>query len=1244
MALQVYEEQGYEDAAYDHGGYKKAGEHHENKPPGEQVLNYLQATHKWAAQPDMRDAVAPSLRRSSRGKRNRKPKSKFQESKSSRKVAADKKRATLFDEDVVESDKNNSKEKLNLSRKQRREAYPSFAVRQRKNEDNTLITNTYSNNVDEFFVNAIKKTEKNETPEEMQLGEETKVKINNSQDENMVKPTTHHPPISSKMLAELHRRQQNVKGKFFRAKKTNSHEYLTAQIHSADGNEVKFQVPFTTIQNYDSETKMQWLLNGDGEQHKWKAKIPIPFQISAYRVNQKKNWGSYFFRDNNIKSRNHEDDEKRKAKNVIVAWGPFFYKPYQSKLNVKEEITFRGNIKFFPLEMNAGWKRDELQTSAKAGIVTSLWLTDKKLKRKKHDFLYQFIGTVANAETFSNHSRGRFMSTKFQTILNEDFIFWQPKESPWFLIPLKKEHSIRSKNGENPEPTKIVMKVLQNARESDSAQKIQMFHQIIPPNSLRSTSTSYSIKHVYPNTDLETSNNMKSKIIKTPRLLKTSLFTFFQEKRPIDFKTSVFEFTFSTPSSLNRITRPTSSLRRFFIFVRTMRNKDVRAPDVRPSRLDSAIQNYTKNTEALVSHLMKDIENSTDIRYNMIHGISEVSHEFPDLKTHEKINSSGLGSLSTTSNHIDFAVLVPNIVEQNDIKPEKVIDYSPSGDDVVKNSTLPFYSDLQTRTRYELSTSNFSYRVNNFTDPLKRDTVKRPKRNLSDNDSIRFTRKEMMDTQLHSSTTEMAVDVGKYPFYRRVLSDSLSKYSVIRYVLNPNRTPRKSAGRMSFYESTEHIRCPRPSVSQNVATQRENAGWPYDEHQHYPRMRNVGDSISCLKVKFFGSDPLDNPFFKEEYIGFPEIFPVTEHDRREIRPTHKKKRNIIGRPDRYETKFFNVHAKKNTTDKYDINLSLRMKWIHSIAELEHRQSLIRPYKRFLHKRSTKTDDDYTGNREVVQKVYLSGGFINVKNTAPRSTNLPKNFRNLLKKAPTFASNGNHSRNTTAFTSNIPGRVKIAYGLRAINRSYKHANASLAVQQPDKEALDLVTVSTVLTQNAQQDHFLSIPSDKHKTSRDALLTFDDAVTETVDNVAHQFDQEYKRSNRKNIKYPRKYENEKDELGTPPPSKIDSLLYVIHPRTGRGEWMKVLEDKQVKHNLLKIDLFDSSDKPRERISSNTIKPLASPLYTGHHIVRVNYFDPNAITERALSRKEVTSDNKTDWNKISELSVSISILLGR
>ncbi|KAL1457824.1 hypothetical protein WDU94_008016 [Cyamophila willieti] len=109
-------------------------------------------------------------------------------------------------------------------------------------------------------------------------------------------------------------------------------------------------------------------------------------------------------------------------------------------------------------------------------------------------------------------------------------------------------------------------------------------------------------------------------------------------------------------------------------------------------------------------------------------------------------------------------------------------------------------------------------------------------------------------------------DAEKYPFYNKLKSDKYTKHSALKYALNPKEIPKKVPNEMSFYESRKHhcdeVTGPDIDVPKGEEKNPDNSELK-NPNRGRPRMGKLGESIECLKIKFFGHDPLDNPFFKE---------------------------------------------------------------------------------------------------------------------------------------------------------------------------------------------------------------------------------------------------------------------------------------------------------------------------------------------------------------------------------------------
>ncbi|KAI5631939.1 hypothetical protein NE865_15340 [Phthorimaea operculella] len=132
----------------------------------------------------------------------------------------------------------------------------------------------------------------------------------------------------------------------------------------------------------------------------------------------------------------------------------------------------------------------------------------------------------------------------------------------------------------------------------------------------------------------------------------------------------------------------------------------------------------------------------------------------------------------------------------------------------------------------------------------------------------------------------------KYPYYFKNLKN-INKDSPLRYAENLKFIPKKSRGGSEFYESRSKIHeCPevdddvdpipekikkrgnnKESDEADDDSQSKSDKADFSQIKKSRRLKGLGDKIDCFKAKFFGENPLDSPFFKEEIISNPE--PVT---------------------------------------------------------------------------------------------------------------------------------------------------------------------------------------------------------------------------------------------------------------------------------------------------------------------------------------------------------------------------------
>ncbi|XP_026729922.1 transcriptional regulator ATRX-like [Trichoplusia ni] len=126
---------------------------------------------------------------------------------------------------------------------------------------------------------------------------------------------------------------------------------------------------------------------------------------------------------------------------------------------------------------------------------------------------------------------------------------------------------------------------------------------------------------------------------------------------------------------------------------------------------------------------------------------------------------------------------------------------------------------------------------------------------------------------------------NKYPYYFKNLK-GVHKNSPLRYAENLKLIPKKSRGGTEFYDSRSKLQCsevdedvdPLPEKLKNGENptnededdDEESKAKSFDTVKQVPRLEGLGDKIDCFKAKYFGENPLDSPFFKEDIISNPE--------------------------------------------------------------------------------------------------------------------------------------------------------------------------------------------------------------------------------------------------------------------------------------------------------------------------------------------------------------------------------------
>jgi len=174
----------------------------------------------------------------------------------------------------------------------------------------------------------------------------------------------------------------------------------------------------------------------------------------------------------------------------------------------------------------------------------------------------------------------------------------------------------------------------------------------------------------------------------------------------------------------------------------------------------------------------------------------------------------------------------------------------------VENLTLAHFSGRHKPGSYHPLPLEYNERVNNLAKLLNDNYPRRTKRDL-----------EVIHIASSGTTTEIPIDTDVYPHYKNA-----PKQSALRYATNPVLAPRKTAGGMEFYASTSNVQCDDMSAPDNIVPERTNDGeWKGEPSNNSPRIDALGDKIGCFKKKYFGSDPLDNPIFKEKDVGLPDV-------------------------------------------------------------------------------------------------------------------------------------------------------------------------------------------------------------------------------------------------------------------------------------------------------------------------------------------------------------------------------------
>ncbi|XP_045446654.1 intracellular protein transport protein USO1-like [Melitaea cinxia] len=175
----------------------------------------------------------------------------------------------------------------------------------------------------------------------------------------------------------------------------------------------------------------------------------------------------------------------------------------------------------------------------------------------------------------------------------------------------------------------------------------------------------------------------------------------------------------------------------------------------------------------------------------------------------------------------------------------------------------------------------------------------------------------------------------KYPYYYQNIK-TLNKNSPLRYAENIDLIPKKSSGGTEFYDSRSNLECPEVEENVDAVPDKLKKGnhpdetdensdknkdakkadeKKFDTLKNNQRLKGLGDKIDCFKAKYFGENPLDSPFFKEDIIESPE--PITKPNLKVFKPK-KIEENTKDKLHYYDADIFSVLDKI-----HNINNNLR---------------------------------------------------------------------------------------------------------------------------------------------------------------------------------------------------------------------------------------------------------------------------------------------------------------------------------
>lgn len=1218
FSLQVYEEQGYEDAAYDHGGYKKAGEKHEKKfIPREDKTDIARSSDQSIEQAENVNVSPFNTTDSSHSasqttternnfvnRRNKRPKARIPWSRPK----------TTPNERFSKPPSSNE-----LLDSERRPADRLAAASRRRRPKPTKPA----------LIEA-------STPSDRKVMEESKYHATKKYITELdIKPTTYRPV------------PPYIKGSSLRKPSGPVAKVPFVPRIGTDG--YKFENPFQNFKDFSNVLTIEHPLASKTSAHiRYVHEKESIQRIPQYKVHESI-------------SKTAESREVNKIQQSSTATA----KP-------ADFTKFLTKSKAFPyslIENSNKFAHDQRK------------LTDPHIKPT--NFPYKIVDSTEISQSIEpkirieekwrfktkfSPEKATFVDFKEEKVRkNPAFAFGEPDRAPWIPITPKDIYDLHGYQHHRSAPIEIKVRESDHSAEITSNKRVSPIRLVDSPKNI---ATSYSIHHstfsppvrsrplknpfpIFENPNrfdihdvAESSYKLKGFGGVTPASYMSMIpqlapYAHSTISRPtiasMDYVTPRMELKTSHPYDI--ITAHSSDIRSAFsshptfkpVFHRTSiststtpRFSNSRDADTLSSNRYAIFQrmNNTTPVESTTSSLkeMNDQFNKlfSEERDKFLFRHPHLSRETTNFLKAEPedttVNTTTKRDIIVSSVKNGTITHLTKVSKRNDIHPQPIIvypqDYSSSAK-YVERLTLAHFSAPENNTNSQLPL-NYHDRLATLSNHLKNDTGLRPKRDVNYEDE------ELLKMVLDGTTTEISVNIQKYPFYKTVRPDGISKYSVLRYISNPMEIPKKQVGRMTFYESRNNIDCVEPTPPHSVVPQREEGQWAYNPRPKLPRI-TLGDKISCLKIKFFGSDPLDNPFFKEESVGFPEIFDPQSNRARTIDDEVERDQGTaagiviesVDSQDDYElipksllrNKAIKVtnqfkRAVPESNEPNFMKSSVRQ-WIDSLAQ---------PKTFKLYKRSPR--DEFESSNELdpadkrVSKVLFVGGFLNRENVNkakkkkqkyneriwPSGLELVSTTESSL--APEVTDTTPDPRIMQKFNEELTSilensDVSSEEVVEAINDQNKPVSKpNLSHQRKTKPSLNEIK------------YIPSASEMKLKANRNQHRVYVDALTSLRN---QQQSAPKNKSSGSNVNYKYNYKEPtwrlKNRIAVHSPTttirsstentEIDSLLYVINPKTGTGKWMKVLRVEEMNDVGIKSDSEGSSN-------DETASAISPPAY--------------------------------------------------